>query len=36
MVIQESGNVTGALEHLHKYKDQICDKTTFLDTKGKQ
>jgi hypothetical protein len=34
MVIQESGNAAAALEHLHKYKDQICDKTTFLETQG--
>jgi len=36
MVIQESGDLKGALEHLEQYKDQICDKVTWLETKGKQ
>lgn len=34
MVIQESGDVSGALEHLKKYEPQICDQAHFLTTKG--
>ena len=36
MVIQESGDIKSALEHLEQYKDQICDKVTWLETKGNQ
>jgi len=36
MVIQESGDIQGALDHLEQYKEQICDKVTWLETKGKQ
>jgi len=36
MVIAESGDVSGALEHLEQYKEQICDKVTWLETKGDQ
>lgn len=36
MVMQESGDLDGALEHLETYKDQICDKVTWLETKGAQ
>ncbi|TRY74013.1 hypothetical protein TCAL_06697 [Tigriopus californicus] len=34
MVIQESGDISGALEHLMKYEPQICDQAHFLTTKG--
>lgn len=34
MVIQESGDYAAALEHLDKYEDQICDKLSFLETRG--
>jgi len=35
MVIQESGDIQGALDHLEKYKEAICDKVTWLETKGR-
>ncbi len=35
LVIQESGDTSGALAHLEQYKDQICDKGNFLETKGR-
>ena len=35
MVIQESGDTQGALDHLEQYKDHICDRVTWLETKGK-
>ena len=34
MVIRESGDTAGALEHLEKYRDQICDKPFWLETKA--
>ncbi len=34
LVIQESGDVSAALAHLNQYKEQICDKATFMETKG--
>ena len=35
LVIQESGDTVGALEHYGKYGDQICDKAALLYSKGK-
>uniref|UniRef100_A0A0K2T4J7 Nalphaacetyltransferase 15, NatA auxiliary subunitlike [Apis florea] n=2 Tax=Lepeophtheirus salmonis TaxID=72036 RepID=A0A0K2T4J7_LEPSM len=35
MVMNESGDVEGALNHLEKYEKQICDKMTLLEIKGK-
>ena len=34
MVIQESGDYKGALEHLALYEDQICDKLSLLEIRG--
>ena len=34
MVIQESGDFSGALDHLDKYEDQICDKLSMQETRG--
>ena len=34
MVIRESGDTAGALEHLEKYRDQICDRPFWLETKA--
>lgn len=34
LVIQESGDTVGALEHFGKYGDQICDKAALLFSKG--
>jgi hypothetical protein len=35
MVIQESGDYEGALAHLDKYQDQICDKLSLMETRGR-
>jgi len=35
MVIQESGALKEALEHLNRYSDQICDKLSIKETLGK-
>lgn len=34
MVIQESGDSAAALEHLDKYREQICDKPHWLETRA--
>merc|ERR1712001_10506 len=34
MVMQESGDYAGALAHLDKYEDQICDKLSLLENRG--
>ena len=34
MVIQESGDYKGALEHLDTYEEQICDKVTLMEIRG--
>ena len=34
MVIEESGNSLGVLQHLEKYNDQICDKLALMESKG--
>ncbi len=34
MVLRESGDKTAALDHLVQYQSQICDRATFLETKG--
>lgn len=35
MVIDESGDSTAALEHLDRYRDQICDKLALSESRGK-
>jgi len=35
MVIQESGALKEALDHLTRYSDQICDKLSIKETFGK-
>jgi hypothetical protein len=35
MVIQESGALKEALDHLTRYSDQICDKLSIKETLGK-
>ena len=35
MVLQESGDREGALEHLEKYREQICDRAHWLETKAR-
>jgi N-alpha-acetyltransferase 15/16, NatA auxiliary subunit len=34
MVLQESGALHEAIQHLDRYKDQICDKLSVLETYG--
>ncbi len=33
-IIQESGDHEAALEHLEKYREQICDRGHWLETKA--
>ena len=35
MVVRESGNVSGALDHLDEYESAICDKICFKEIRGK-
>jgi hypothetical protein len=35
MVLQDSGALEEALQHLDKYSEQICDKLSVLETLGK-
>ena len=35
MVMREAGNYEDALNHLNKYEDQICDKLSVMEARGK-
>lgn len=35
MVMREAENYEDALNHLNKYEDQICDKLSVMEARGK-
>lgn len=35
MVMREAGNLEDALSHLNKYEEQICDKLSVMEARGK-